>query len=236
MKQIVFLFLLLPIIAFSQGKKNHPDLESNLDGYILKKRGPNKDHYSHLVIGYGFLFGESEGDSASIRMPSSSSFHLSYLSKWRISYWYELGFDFSYQYSSFHIKQDSSKIIPSPQLHKKEKLVFNAVQITPFQRIKLRNRNHSTGIFIDIGGYFGYHYRVKHQTVEDNLTPGSGSTKIINLRLKYTEDFAYGALFRVGFNRLIFFGRYRISDLFTDDSNLPELPRFDVGVALGIHQ
>ena len=150
--------------------------------------------------------------------------------------WYELGFDVAYHYSSFHIKQDSFKIVPNPTLHKREKLVFNNVQVVPFQRFKLRNKHHSTGIFIDLGGYGGWNYRIKHQTVERNQAPGAGRTKTVNQKLSYTQDFSYGAIARIGFNRIVFYGRYRISDLFTPSSGLPELPRFDVGMTIGIHQ
>lgn len=213
------------------------DIEPDpLEQYILKKRGPNRDHYGHLYLGYGFLIGDSEGDSAEIRMGTSSSFSLGWLSKWRINKWYELGFDVTYHYSSFHLVQDSTKIVPNSTIHRREKLVFNNIQLIPFQRFKLKNKNLSTGIFIDLGVYGGYNYRIKHQTVERNQQPGAGKTKTVNLNLKYTEDFAYGAIARIGFNRLVFFARYRFSDLFTPASGLPELPRIDLGFTLGIHQ
>ena len=231
---IFFLFLLSSATVSAQ--ENEVTGPNEEDHIILKKRGPNLDHYGHLYFGYGFLFGDSDTDSAQIRNGTSSSFSLGWLTKYRINSWYELGFDVSYHYTSFHIKQDSFKILPNPILHKREKLVFNNLQIIPFQRFKMKNKHHSTGIFFDLGGYAGWNYRIKHQTVERNNVPGAGRTKTVNQKLSYTQDFNYGAIARIGFNRVVFYGRYRISDLFTPSSNLPELPRFEVGLTLGIHQ
>ncbi len=231
--KFIFGLVFLMSALFAEAQEIEPD---PLEEYILKKRGPNKDRYGHLFLGYGFIVGDSEGDSAAIRPGTSSSFVLGWRSKWRINSWYELGFDASYHYSSFHIKQDSFKIVPNTTQHKREKLVFNAIELVPFQRFKIRNRDHSAGTFIDIGGYAGFNYRVKHQTVERNQISGSGISKTTNLRLKYTEDLSYGAIVRFGFNRVVLFGRYRVSDLFTVKSRLPELPRMEFGISLGIHQ
>jgi len=231
------------VLAFAQLSAQEGENEVHTDKYgrdldelTLKKRGPNLDRYGHIFIGYGFILGPSEGDSAEIIPLNSSTFTLGYLSKWRVNRWYELGFDVAYQYSSYKIEQDSSKIVPNRILHKREKLVFNRIEIAPFQRFKFRNRYHSTGTFLDMGIFFGYNYRIKHQTVERDRVTGAGKTRTVNLDLQYTQDFNYGLMARIGFNRFIFYARYRYSDLFTPSSDIPELPRFNVGLKIGIHQ
>lgn len=229
---VVFTALSSSIVAQEEVDKYGRDL----DELTLKKRGPNKDYYNHLFIGYGFIIGESESDSAKILSPKSSAFMLGYLWKWRITKWYELGFDALYHYNAFHLKQDSLKNIPTTVLHKREKLVYNNIQLAPFQRFKFKNKHHSAGIFLDLGIYAGYNYRVKHQTVERNNTPGAGKTKTVNTQLSFTEDFNYGLLARIGFNRVVFYGRYRWSNLFTDKSGFSELPRYEVGLRIGLHQ
>jgi hypothetical protein len=230
---LIFLSASLSSSAQEEGSDQYG---RNLEELTLNKRGPNKDYYGHLYFGYGFIVGESESDSASIIAGKSSAFNLGWLWKWRISKYYELGFDVSYHYSSFHLAQDSSKIVPTRLIHKREKIVFNNLQVVPFQRFKFRNRYHSNGTFIDLGGYAGWNYRIKNQTVERNKTPGAGKTKTVNLNLQYTEDFSYGLMAPLGFNRFMFYGRYRLSDLFRDEDNLPEFPRFEVGLNIGIHQ
>lgn len=239
---LVFSLSLIPALGLSQETKEKKKKEEQTDKYgrdleelTLKKRGPNLDRYGHIFIGYGFILGPEE-DSAQIISGKSSTFTLGWLSKWRINRWYELGFDASYQYSSFHIKQDSSKLVPDNVQHKKEKLVFNRIELAPFQRFKFRNRYHSTGTFLDLGVYAGWNYRIKHQTVEKDLIPGTSQSKTISLGLKYTEDFNYGVMARLGFNRFIFYARYRFSNLFLPSKNIPELPRYNVGLKIGIHQ
>ena len=207
----------------------------DLKSLTLKKRGLNSDHYSHLFVGYGLITGEDR-DSAELRYGRSSTFTFGYLWKWRITNWAETGFDLAYHYSSFHLKQDSSKIVPNRQLHKREKLVFNALQLSPFLRFKLRNRQSSNGTFIDLGGFVGYQFRVANHTVERNRAPGAGKTRTINVDLDYKRDYSYGALARIGFNRVIFYGRCRLSELFTEESNLPDLPKYELGLKIGIHQ
>lgn len=246
LKFFLFLFVLSSVDLMAQQdtiQQTVKEKEIKKDKYgrdlqqlTLKKWGPNADRYGHLFVGYGFIVGESEGDSAAILPLSSSTFTIGYLSKWRVNKWYELGFDINYQYSSFKLKQDSSKAVPNGILHKKEKLVFNRIEIAPFQRFKFRNRYHSSGTFLDMGVYGGWTYRVKHQTLEKDPVSGASQSKTISLGLNYTEDFTYGVMARLGFNRFVFYARYRFSDLFTPESNLPELPRYNVGLKIGIHQ
>jgi len=229
---LVFFFSI--IIAFAQ--TNSTDKYGrDLEELTLRKKGPNLDYYGHLFMGYGFIAGESNV-SAQIKYGRSSAFNLGYLWKWRMSKWLELGFDAEYHYAAFHLEQDSSKIVPNKLIHKREKIVFNSVQVAPFTRIKIRNRHHSTGTFIDLGGYAGVNYRIKNQTVERNQTPGAGKTKTVNVDLDYTERIDYGLLARIGFNRFVFYGRYRLSSLFTEDSGLPDLPKIEVGLRVGLHQ
>ncbi|MBD98341.1 MAG: hypothetical protein CMO34_00725 [Verrucomicrobia bacterium] len=208
----------------------------NLASLTLKKRGPNLDHYSHLIVGYGFILGPSEGDSAAIIPGKSSAFTLGWLAKWRIAKWYELGFDINYHLAAYHIKQDSMKTVPNTVLHKKEKLIFNNIQAHFFQRFKFKNRYHSTGTFLDIGGYFGYNYRVKNQILLKDNQPQAYKSKSVLLRLKYTEDFQYGAQVRIGLNRFILYGRYRFSALFTKNSGLADFPMYEAGILIGLHQ
>ena len=209
--------------------------DRNLKALTLHKKGPNLDYYGHPFIGYGFIAGQSN-DSAQLKYGKSSAFNIGYLWKWRMSKWLELGFDAAYHYSSFHLEQDSSKIVPNKLIHKREKIVFNSAQVAPFLRFKIRNRHHSTGTFIDLGAYGGVNYRIKNQTVELNQTLGAGKTKKVNVNLEYIERLEYGILARVGLNRFVFYGRYRLSNLFTPESDLPELPNMEIGLRIGLHQ
>ncbi|MEX2379325.1 MAG: hypothetical protein WD530_01165 [Vicingaceae bacterium] len=174
--RIALIVCILFSFGFLSAQEEDDRYGRDLEALTLKKKGPNKDYYNHFYIGYGFVFGDNESDSAKILTPRSSAFMLGYLWKWRMTKWYELGFDVLYHYNSFHIKQDSMKIVPTSNLHKREKIVFNNIQLSPFQRFKFKNKHHSAGIFLDLGVYAGYNYRVKHQTVEKNQASGAGKT------------------------------------------------------------
>lgn len=207
----------------------------DLKSLTLNKRGPNQDKYSHFFLSYGFVSG-LDNDSSEVIFGKSGSFSVGYLWKWRLAKWSEIGFDIAYHRSAYHIVQDSTKTIPTAQLHKKEKLVFNSIMTSPFIRFKLVNKIHSNGTLIDLGGFAGWQYDVRHKTLENNPNPGSDKTRTINTRLDYKRDYTYGVLARVGFNRFVFYGRYRLSDLFTDESGLKELPLYEFGMRIGIHQ
>lgn len=240
LRKTVFLFFIsffIPLLIFAQ-KGEDADLDEfgrDLEELTLRKRGPNKDKYTHLFLSYGFLLGEAESDSANIIYGKSSSFQVGLLFKWRMSKWLELGFDFSYHYAAFHLKQDSSKIIPNSLLHDKEKMIFNDLLLSPFLRIKLKNIYHSTGTFLDLGAFAGYTYRSVHYTLDYALSKHSHRTKIKNIRLDYTQDYCYGLMARLGFNRVVFYGKYRLSDLFIEDYAYPELPRIEAGIMIGLH-
>ena len=207
----------------------------DLDGMTLLKNGPNKNKYTHIFVAYGLLLGESESDSASIIYGKSSTFQIGLLKKWRMAKRLELGFDLSYHYAAYHLEQDSSKVIPNRVLHDKGKMLFNDLMLTPFARFKFKNKYHSTGTFLDLGGFVGFTYRAVHYTIDYNLVPNTHRTKMRDIRLDYNENYSYGLMARLGFNRIILYGKYRMSDLFKDEYNYPELPRFEVGLMIGFH-
>ena len=239
LKAVFFSFailLLLPFLAVAQGDDEGVDeFGRDLDEMTLLKNGPNKDKYSHLFVSYGFLLGEPESDSASIIYGKSSTFQIGILFKWRMKKWMELGFDVSYHYAAFHLQQDSSKVIPNRQIHDKGKMLFNDLMLTPFVRIKLKNKYHSTGTFVDLGGFAGFTYRAVHYTIDYHHAPNSHRTKMRDIRLDYNQDYSYGVMARLGFNRIIFYGKYRLSDLFKEKYGYPELPRIEAGLMIGLH-
>ncbi|MFB1021510.1 MAG: hypothetical protein QMC40_01970 [Vicingaceae bacterium] len=235
-QKIIIAFLSLFFIGYSFGQVNEKDpYGRDLEALTINKRGPNQDKYSHLFLSYAFITG-LDNDSSEIIFGKSGAFSIGYLWKWRLAKWSELGFDVAYHRSAFHLKQDSSKIIPNSIIYKREKLVFNSIVVSPFIRIKLVNRLHSNGIFIDLGGYAGWQYDVRHKSVEKRPNPGANQTKTLDTRLDYIRDYNYGLLARIGFNRFVFYGRYRMTNLFTDRSGFRNLPQYEFGMRIGIHQ
>lgn len=232
---IVFIGFYFLSVALSAQEEGIDEYGRDLDGMSLLKSGPNKDKYTHIFVAYGFLLGDPESDSAKIIYGKSSTFQVGLLFKWRMAKLLELGFDLSYHYSAFHLQQDSSKVIPNSVLHDKGKMLFNNLMLTPFARIKFKNKYHSTGTFLDLGGFAGFTYRAVHYTIDYNLVPNSHRTKMRDIRLAYNKWYSYGLMARLGFNRIIFYGKYRMSDLFKAKFDYPELPRYEVGLMIGFH-
>ena len=234
-KTILFCFSIF-FVLYSFGQVEEEDRYGrDLEALTLNKRGPNQDKYSHLFLSYGFITG-LDNDSSEIIFGQSGAFSIGYLWKWRLAKWSELGFDVAYHRSAYHIKQDSSKTIPNTTIHKREKLVFNSFVLSPFFRIKLINKIHSNGTYIDLGGFAGWQYDVRHKTVLKRPNPGANQTKTLDTRLDYITDYNYGLLARVGFNRFVFYGRYRMTNLFTDRSGFKNYPQYEFGMRIGIHQ
>src|SRR5690606_16514896 len=116
-----------------------------------------------------------------------------------------------------------------------EKMLFNNLMLTPFVRLKLKNKYHSTGTFIDLGAFAGFTYRAVHYSIDYNYVPNSHRTKMRDIRLDYNQVYAYGLMGRIGFNRVILYGKYRMSDLFKAEYGYPELPRYEAGLMIGFH-
>jgi len=212
------------------------DVRSN---YQQLLKGQNRLHYHHIFLEYGFAVGNSEGKGADVDYVYSGTFTTGYRYKFKVANFYALGFDVYYCYMSYHLNQDStSKLVPNSIVHDKEKLKFNNAGIELYNRINLGKRGDRIGNFIDAGVYFNWAFSIKHYT-EDKLDSKNEHrakfVEMVNKNLDYTERYNYGWRCRVGFNRYVISLSYRVSDLFNDQFEA-ELPRYIVGIQIGLHE
>jgi hypothetical protein len=236
MRLITFLALFLFLsTAFAQVEKVD-EYNRNLDDLTIPKKGPNKAKYTHAFLAYGFIIGASEGDSSAIKYGNSTTFSVGIRSKYRLTKFYELGYEVSYLRTRYIPVQDSLKNLPNAVQHDMEMLANNALEVVFFNRFKLKNKDHSAGIFIDLGAYANWNYRNVHYTKDEDITPGSGRTVVKNYFLDYMNDYAYGVSARLGFNRFAIDFRYRLSDVFDSKATYGELPNMVIGLQLGLHQ
>lgn len=231
----LFILFLFSTIVLAQ-KEEVDEYNRNLDDLTIPKKGPNKSKYTHAFLAYGFLVGSSEGDSSSLKYGNSSTFSVGFRNKYRLSKFYELGFDFSYLRTRFLPVQDSAKNVPNRELHDKEMLGINALELLVFNRFKFKNKVHSAGIFLDLGAYFNWNYRTVHYRRNDKAVTGSKETLVKDYHLDYMTDYAYGVSARLGFNRFAIDVRYRLSDVFEGNNNYGEFPNMTIGLQLGLHQ
>ena len=236
MKNVTLLVstLLLINIAFSQTVLLEQDV--NKDS-IPPTFGPNLKHYGHMYVGLGWVLGQSDSAGADIITGSSTDFVVGYRYKRKLSNFYALGFDVNYGVTSFNLKQDSSKILPNQILHDKEKLNTNQLGLILYNRFNFGKRGNYLGRFLDLGAYGNWTFNVKHIYKDRHSIANSANasaTKVINSGLLYTNPINYGVQARIGFNRYVFYGSYRLSDQFKSNFIYPELPRIIVGFQIGL--
>ena len=205
---------------------------------VPQKFGPNQKNYTHSFLGYGLILGSSEGKGMDVKAGNSNEFITGFRYKRKITNWYAVGLEIAYGVASFHLRQNDEKIYPDTVLHDKEKISLNNFGIQLYQRFNFDKRGNIIGKYMDVGGYFDWAFLVKHYTKDKHDKPsqhgGAKSTEVTQSGLIYTQPYNYGVSFRVGYNAIAVFGKYRLSDLFKPHHNLPELPRITVGLELGI--
>jgi hypothetical protein len=198
---------------------------------IIPSWGPNRKHFIGLYIGISGVAGKS-GSGASVLYDHSSEFTVGLNYKRRLSNHEAIGCKISYDLGSYRLKPNTKFDNTNSVLHKKEKLAFNSFSLSLYNRINFdKRRGNFLGHYLDLGVYGSWLFSVRHYTKDDiNGT----IIKTYTSHLPYTENTGYGAFLNLGFNRFTIYSKYRISDYFKDSYELPELPRYIVGITYQI--
>jgi hypothetical protein len=213
-------------------------LEKNVkdNAYSLKK-GPNMKYFSHLYLGYKFFASQPDEKGAEIVYGPSTSMNIGYRHKFKIFEFYSIGFNTEYSLKKYIIKQAENKILPNSVLHDKEKMRFNNAGFEFYNRFNVGKRGNIIGKYLDIGLYGNWIFATNHYTRDKTYDENNMSelTVVRYSRLKYTNNFSYGLSGRIGINNISLSANYRLSDLFRKDYQLPELPRFSIGLELALY-
>jgi len=208
----------------------------------VKKRkrtnyGPNLRHYNHLYLGFGFYSPPLDTDNVEIKYGRSKTFQVGNRYKFKVVSIFDIGLDVSYFYMNFNLKQGEKKTVPNNFQHKNERIVFHNLSSEAFLRINIGHRGNFIGNFIDFATYLNISYSTKHiftEALDKNSPYNAREVEVVNSKLNYTKPFHYGVRARLGINKYVITLQYRLSDLLNDRfSN--ELPRFSIGLQLGIH-
>ncbi|MFH0866453.1 MAG: hypothetical protein V1904_09660 [Bacteroidota bacterium] len=229
----IFLFLALSFVATALAAQNvllHKEVKDSL----TVKFGPNLKNFRHFYIGIGFIAGEPDSAGSSIMQGYSMNYLIGYRYKLRLTNWFSLGYDIAFNSYSYRLKQDSTKITPNKTIHDKEKLTFGDLGVDCYLRFNYGRRGNRIGNFIDLGGYYDWVFSGRNYS-KDKMTNGNVIETTIS-HLNYFNAYNYGALARLGFNRYVFYGYYRLSDIFDASYLYPELPRLTIGLQIGIHK
>lgn len=235
-KLVIFgTFLFFGTTLFAQSFSYDNIQEEEDDSY--KTYGPNQKNFTHFYLGFG-MFADKGETGAAVNYGKTNSFQVGMRYKLRLNKTFALGYDFSWSKHSYNLNQNDEKVLPNSFLNDNEKLVFNNLGLELYYRVNLWTNEAKMGTFIDMGGYGNLAYRNKHVTAndfEDDLGLMYKRRIVTNRKLVYTQPFNYGLRGRIGYNRYVLMGEYRLSSLFKDEYNLPELPKFQLTLQIGIH-
>jgi hypothetical protein len=227
---LILSLLILTISVKSQTVVMHQDVNDTL----IPTNGPNLKNFSHFYIGYGFIAGKSEGSGSDIIYGRPGNFVLGFRYKFKVCNVYSIGFDVSFNTYTYNLKQDSAKIFPNNFLHDKEKLNLTNFGLGLYNRFNYGRRGNMVGNFIDLGAYADWTAGANNYT-RDKM-PNGNIVKTTISKLNYIEPFNYGVFGRIGFNRYVIFGNYRITDIFKPTYTFSELPRLTIGFQIGLHK
>ncbi len=194
--------------------------------------GMNRKHYSHSYIGLNFAAGEPELPGAAIRYGRSRTMEYGYRYKRRLSNTFSFGGEIIARRYAFHVNQSEDKTVPDDNARDREKLVFLDAGAGIYKRINFGQRGNYIGRFVDAGAYAAWVFHSRHVYFfhEEGM-----DIRVRKQGLKYPEALNYGLMARIGFNNIAIKAAYRMSDLFKESAELPEFPRYSVGLEIGLH-
>lgn len=230
-RQIILLTLLV-ILSLASTSQNVLLKQDVLADTASSNNGPNKANYFHTYFSYGLPVAENF-TGADIIIGRSANFNFGLRYKRKISNFYALGLELFYEGNEFNLKQNNDKILLDTTQHDRERLRFNQFGIGFYNRFNFGRRGDAIGNFIDIGAYGEWVFNMTHVT-KDEMPDGS-KVKVKTRKLGYEEPLAYGVLVRIGFNRFVLFGKYRLSDFLKEKHGYPELPHINTGIQIGFH-
>ncbi len=234
MKKQWFLLVYIGFIfqgSFAQEVLLHEDVTADT---VTPTFGPNYRNFLHSFVGYGTIFGGTEGPGTTIRYGNSGDVLIGLRYKYKVSNFFAWGAEGYYHASVYGIRQDSLKTFPDTLINHKERLTFHSLSTGLYLRFNFeKKRGNRVGNFLDLGGYGEWTFRLTQFT--KNKLPDGRVVRANTTGLDYFSALNYGAMARLGFNRWIFFASWRFSDLFKQEKSLPELPRLTAGIQVGFY-
>jgi len=232
---LIFIISFISISSFSQ----ETGMNKADDNF-----GPNKTHFAHSFVNFGFMSPPKEGEGADIIYGKSHSFTYGIKYKYKIANAFSIGLGVYYNYQTWHLKQDSSKVIPNNILYDKEKITSNNVGGEFFLRFNVGKRNNTIGNYIDLAPYGVWTYNTSRKITVNSNNPidplGEEYNTTTNVNLNYLENFNYGMQLRIGLDRIAITGKYRLSNIFASYFKTAishtELPRLIIGLEIGLHE
>lgn len=226
MKLLLQAICLVVLIQFPMKGQEVIIEENNITDSLVKKIGPNYLHYTYPFMSFGTnaILGESGAELN----PGLDYFDFGFRYKLRIAEPLAVGFDAAYSSTTFRLKQTGQKNTPDTALYDAQRMHFHSARLGVYFRINYGRRGNSLGKYVDFGAYGEY---VFAHTLFTKITLADGSVaRIDRSKLDYYQPLNYGLQARIGFNKIILFANYRLSNVFFAPYNFTELPPLIAGV------
>lgn len=223
---LITFILLINVSVHSQTILMEETVEDNDDP---GNNGPNLKNFSHFYIGLGSMISIKD-DTAEILYPGSFYGELGYRYKRKLFEQLAIGLDLAYSQKIYQLAQNKSKILPNAILHKKEKLIFYKFNLNIYTRVNYTKRGNYLGNFVDLGAGGNWTFAMRQITKDESNDIFS---KTRTRGFDYYQPFNYHVFARLGFNRFVISGSYRLSNIFKNKYNYPELARLMVGLEVG---
>ena len=194
---------------------------------LIPKRGPNRKHFVHPYMSFGFTADPGEAGARS-RQGTFGHYQFGVRYKRRLSQTFALGYEFAYDVNDLSQRQEAGKLAPDTVQYTRERLIFYNGLFSPYLRINFGKRGNQLGKYIDLAAYGTYTFA--HVLFQKSDLPDGRVVRSRTSGLTYFQRFNYGATVRIGINKLVIYGQYRLSNLFYANWNFPEPARLQVGI------
>jgi len=217
-----FFLLLLSAPAQNVILEKDPAIDS-----LVPSRGPNRKNYVHPYMSFGFTTDPGEAGARS-RQGTFGHFQFGVRYKRRLSQTFAVGYEFAYDVNDLSQKQEAGKVAPDTFQYKRERLIFYNGLFSPYLRINFGRRGNQLGKYVDLAAYGAYTFA--HVLFQKSDLPDGRVVRSRTTGLSYFQRWNYGATVRIGINKFVLYGHYRLSDLFYSNWNFPEPSRLQVGI------
>ena len=189
---------------------------------VVSTFGKNKQRYFGSNFGLGVPIENSTGNE-SLKRTATYMFHYGVYYKIKASNFYSVVGQASYQ------KQIYSFEVSSPDVFYEE-LALNNASLALLNRFNFGKRGNFIGYYLALGASVDYNFRNKMRTKTEALPENDFEYyKVSAFKLDYINRLNYNAEVQVGINKLVLFGKYRLSDVI-DSKKGYNLPPTTVGV------
>jgi len=198
----------------------------------LYDKGPNQKKFVQGFIKFGFVT-PPDKDNAKIIYGKSVNIGFGLKKKFKVSPIYSLGWQLEFDYMVYKLKNEPANTAPVGAEIDLKRFDVYSIRLGWFNRFNFDpHRGNFLGTYLDLGIDGAFAYTMK-EVYKYDTGYGKAVTKVDNL--DYINSFQSEVFAKLGYSRISFWAKYRLTDLLEKDSGKPELPRISAGIELGIY-